>query len=99
MLLAANLQPGLWAEAVNTGIYVLNRKPRELDKKLPYELWSSKIATLNHLRKFGAEVYVHVPKQFRTIFESKSKKMILVGYDRDSSNYIGYSIQLHQRLQ
>lgn len=68
-------------------MYILNRRPRELDKKLSYELWSGKKTTLNHLRKFGAEAYVHVPKQFRSKFESKSKKMILVGYDRDSSNY------------
>lgn len=73
MLLAANLQPGLWAEAVNTSIYTLNRKPRELDKELPYELWSGKTVTLNHLCKFGIEVYVHVLKQFRSKFQSKSK--------------------------
>jgi len=66
-------------------MYTLNRRPRELDKNLPYELWSGKTVTLNHLRKFGAVVHVYVPKQFRSKFESK--KMVLVGYDRDSSNY------------
>lgn len=87
MLIAANLQPELWAEAVNTSVYILNRKPRSLDKKIPYELWSGKKVNLNHMRKFGSEGYVHVPKQFRTKFNTKAKKMILVGYENDSVNY------------
>jgi len=95
MLLVANLQTGLWAEAVNASIYTLNRRPRELDKKVPYELWSGKTVTLNHLRKFGAEVYIHVPKQFRSKFESKSKKMILVMIK--IAQITEYSTQKHQR--
>lgn len=42
--------------------------------------------TLNHLKRFGSEVYTHIPKQFRSKFESKAKKMILVGYDGNSKN-------------
>jgi len=87
MLLAAKLQPGLWAEAVNTSVYLLNRRPRELDKGIPYELWTDKKVTLKHLKRFGSEVFVHVPKQFRSKFESKAKKMVLVGYNGDSTNY------------
>jgi len=87
MLYAAKLQPGLWAEAVNTSVYLLNRRPRELDKQIPFELWTGKKLTLNHLKRFGSEVYTHIPKQFRSKFESKAKKMILVGYDGNSKNY------------
>lgn len=87
MLLEVKLQPGLWAEAVNTSIYLLNRRPRESDKKIPFELWSKKKITLSHVRKFGSEAYVHIPKQFRSKFESKAKKMIFVGYERNSKNY------------
>lgn len=62
MLITANLQPENWAEAINTSVYILNRKPRSLDKKIPYELWTRKAVDLRHLRKFGADVYVHIPK-------------------------------------
>jgi len=90
MLFAAGLQPScnlVWAEAVNTSIYILNRRPRELDKQIPYELWTKKKVDLKHLRKFGSDVFVYAPKQFRSKFESKTKKMIFVGYDGDSNNY------------
>jgi len=87
MLITANLQPENWAEAINTSVYILNRKPRSMDKKIPYELWTRKAVDLRHLRKFGADVYVHIPKQFRTKFSSKAKKMVLVEYENDSTNY------------
>lgn len=87
MLLAAKMQPGLWTEAVNTSVYLLNRRPRELDKQIPYELWTKRKVILNHLKRFGSVVFTHIPKQFRTKFESKAKKMIFVGYDGDSTNY------------
>jgi len=70
MLFAAGLQPSLWAEAVNASIYILNRRPRELDKQIPYELWTKKKVDLKHLRKFGSNVFVHTPKQFRSKFGS-----------------------------
>jgi len=72
---------------VNTNIYILNRRPRELDKQIPYELWTKKKVDLKHLRKFGSDVFVHTSNQFRSKFESKAKKMIFVGYDGDSNNY------------
>lgn len=87
MLHAAKLNPELWAEEVNTSIYVLNRRPRESDKQIPFELWTGKKVKLNHLRRFGSDVFVHTPKQFRSKFESKARKMILVGHDGDSRNY------------
>jgi len=85
MLIATNLQLENWAEAINTSVYILNRKPRSLHKKIPYELWTRKAVDLRHLRKFGVDVYVHIPKQFRTKFSSKAKKMVLVEYENDST--------------
>ena len=91
MLIAAELDTELWAEAVNTSVYLLNRHPRELDEQIPYELWTNRKVMLDHLRKFGATVYTHIPKQFRSKFETKSKKMIFVGYDGNSINYRVYN--------
>lgn len=78
----------LWAEAVNTAVYVLNRTPTsQAPNSTPYELWTGKSLYLNHLRIFGSEAYMHVPDVLRKKLEPKSKKMIFVGYDKESTNY------------
>jgi len=53
----------------------------------PYEMWMGKKPTLSHLRIFGSEAYVYIDKQFRKKFDPKAKKMILVGYQAESTNY------------
>lgn len=77
MLYTKNLLKYLWAEAVNTAIYVLNRTTRVKDPNTTYEIWTSKKPKINsHLRTFGNIVYMHVSKQFRTKLDAKSKKLI-----------------------
>lgn len=63
MFHAKNLDMKLWAEAVNTATYVLNRTDKSTIKhKTPFELWW-KVKTKNdHLRIFGSEAFVHIPK-------------------------------------
>jgi len=51
------------------------------------KLWAKKIPHLSHLRTFGAEAYVFTPDILRKKLDPKSKKMILVGYDGNSTNY------------
>ncbi|GFV59392.1 retrovirus-related Pol polyprotein from transposon TNT 1-94 [Trichonephila clavipes] len=65
IIFAANLPLKLWAEAVNTYVYVLNRTgPTSFKDKSPYELWFSKeVISIDHLRVFGTECFVHVPQQ------------------------------------
>lgn len=88
MLHAKNLPVKLWAEAINTGAYVLNRTPTTRTKgTTPYEIWMSKKPDLTHMKIFGSEVFAHVPKERRTKWDKKSKKLIFVGYQRESSNY------------
>ncbi|GFT48403.1 integrase catalytic domain-containing protein [Trichonephila clavipes] len=57
IIYAANLPLKLWAEAVNTSVYVLNRTgPTSVKDKSPYELWFSKeVISIGHLRVFGTE--------------------------------------------
>lgn len=88
MLLDSNLPETLWAEAVNTAVYTLNRRPgKSNNDKTPYEKWFNKAVSIKHMKKFGSVAFVHVPKQFRTKFKPKSKKVIMVGYDGYSQNY------------
>ncbi|EZA47901.1 Copia protein, partial [Ooceraea biroi] len=55
--------------------------------KTPYEVWTGKKPRLNHIRVFGSEAYVPIPKQLRKKWDKKSQKLILVGYQSDSCNY------------
>lgn len=79
----------LWAEASNTAVYLLNRSGTSgtRDDTMPYELWVGKKPNLKHLRIFGSEAYVHVPKQLTTKLDVRAKRMLLVGYEGESSNY------------
>src|SRR5699024_3267186 len=80
---AKNLPIKLWAEAVNTSVYVLNRTdPTLVENKAPIELWFNKDSKndLNHLRVFGTKCFVHIPKQHRKKWDKKSVEGRLVGY-------------------
>jgi len=78
----------LWAQAVHRACYILNRTPTLRTKdSTPYEIWMGKKPSLAHTRIFGSEVFVHVPKEQRSKWDKKSKKMIFVGYQQDSLNY------------
>jgi len=73
---------------VSTAIYILNRTSSRMNSgTTPYEMWMGKKPTLSHLRIFGSEAYVYIDKQFRKKFDPKAKKMILVGYQAESTNY------------
>lgn len=88
MLHAKEMPLKLWAEAVNTAVYILNRASAKSGKeKTPYESWYHKRPDLSHIRIFGSEAYAHINKQFRRKLDKKANKLILVGYQADSSNY------------
>lgn len=96
MLHAKNLPVRLWAEAVNTACYILNRTPTSCNQgKTPYEIWNGRKPRLDHIKVFGSEAYVHIPK-LRKKWDKKSRKMILVGYQAESCNYRLYNPQTSQ---
>ena len=89
-MLRAKEQPKfLWAEAVSNAVYVLNRTTHSSRRNLKtaYEVWKNRKPNLEHIRVFGSTAYIHVPKQLRRKLDDKAKKMILVGYQGESSNY------------
>ena len=49
----------MWAEAVNTAVYLKNRSPyKAVIEKTPEELWTGKKVDLNHLKMFDCLAYV-----------------------------------------
>ncbi|XP_061376416.1 uncharacterized protein LOC133318434 [Gastrolobium bilobum] len=81
MLSGAGLVAEFWAEAVATACYLKNRSPTSaLKEKILYEALFGKRTDVSHIRVFGSEAYVHVPKERRSKFDSKYEKCIFIGY-------------------
>eukprot|EP00253_Pinus_taeda_P015413 PITA_15413 len=75
MLNCAGLGHEFWVEAVETTCYLVNRSPSStLEDKIPHEVSTGKKPSFSHLRVFGCDAYVHVPKEKRTKLESKSER-------------------------
>ncbi|KMQ87289.1 integrase core domain protein [Lasius niger] len=88
MIKQRNLPKALWAEAVNTAVYILNRTTHSKNlKQTPFEIWHGKKPDLSHVRVFGSVAYMHVPQQMRKKLDAKAKRLMLVGYENDSTNY------------
>ena len=81
MLNGVELGKELWAEAMGIACYVVNRSPSSvLDDKTPQEVWTSKEPSLTHLKVFGYDAYVHVPKENESKLYKKVEKCIFIGY-------------------
>lgn len=63
MLLASGLNKTLWPEAVRTAVYILNRSALANRSKTPFESWFGRKPDLSHLKVFGTECMVYLPKQ------------------------------------
>lgn len=91
MVHAKGLSKRLWAEAVNTAVYLLNRTLIAKNKDVtPYELWCGRKPNLSHAKIFGTNGYVHIDKQFRKKMDEKARKYVMVGYQGESTNYRMY---------
>ena len=81
MQYSKGLPKKLWAEAVNTAVYLLNRTLVAKDRTAtPYELWCGRKPNLSHTKILGVDAYAYVDKQLRTKLDKKARKYMLVGY-------------------
>ncbi|KAE8664704.1 hypothetical protein F3Y22_tig00112738pilonHSYRG00095 [Hibiscus syriacus] len=88
MMIHAGLPKFLWAEAINTAAYLINRGPSvPLDGRILEEVWSKKEINISHLRVFGCISYVHIDSAERSKLDAKSNKCAFVGYDGDEFGY------------
>lgn len=88
MIQAKRLKKDMWAEAVNTTVYVLNRTSKStVQGKTPFEVWTGKSFDIRSLQIFGTEVYVHIPKEKRKKWDPKGERGIFVGYGETTKGY------------
>ena len=89
MIYANNLGHKFWGEVIITATYLKNRSPTRSTtyNKTPYEVWTGRKPSLKHLQIFGSTAYSFIPKEKRTKMDSKTQKVIFVGYSEDSKAY------------
>ena len=76
------------AKAVRTTCYLINRSPTiALDGGIPEEVWMGKKVNYSHLKNFGCQSFLHIPKENRTKLDDKSMKCILGGYVNGEIGY------------
>ena len=95
MLLAANLQPKFWKEAVGTIVYTLNRTQlRPNNEKTPYELWKGRPASVKYFKIFGSKCFIKINDGSPGKFDSWVDEGIFLGYStrrkRTSATIIDY---------
>jgi hypothetical protein len=88
MLHEADFPSRWWAEALNTAVYLRNRSPTaRLGATTPFEAYKGRKPYLAHLRVFGSQAWVHVPKENRKKLDNKAVEIMLMGYGETSSLY------------
>jgi hypothetical protein len=93
ILFEKKLPKFLWAEAVNTSVYLLNRLPTKfVQDRTPLEAWSGVKPTVKHLKVFGSLCYFHVPSVRRGKLDERAEKGIFVGYATESKGYRIYNL-------
>ncbi|KAH9741472.1 Integrase catalytic domain-containing protein [Citrus sinensis] len=90
MISHSTLPESLWGEALKTAAYILNRVPTKAAAKTPYELWTGRKPSLNHLHIWGcpAEARPYRPPE-RTL-DSKTVNSYFVGYAERSRGFKFY---------
>ena len=88
MLSGTGLGQEFWVEAVETACSLVNRSPSSaLEDKTPHEVWTGKKPSLSHLRVFGCDAYVHVPKKKMTKLDNKYERCIFNRYKHGLKGY------------
>lgn len=81
MLHHSNSPLQLWAETLQTAVYLINLQPKSvLEWKCPLEVWSGQKPDVTHLRVFGCPVDAYVSVKLRRKLESKVRRLVFVGY-------------------
>jgi len=78
----------LWAEAINTVGYIINRVYfHPGTKKTPYELWKNKKPNVSYFKTFGCRCFVMLDGEQLGKFDARSREGIFVGYCENSRAY------------
>jgi hypothetical protein len=57
------------------------------DDMTPHEVWTRNKPSLMHLRFFGHDSYVHIPKENRIKMDKRPKHVSIIGYKHGLKGY------------
>lgn len=67
----------LWAEAVSTAVYILNRSPcSAVEAQTPYEALLGEKPLVGHFQVFGCVSHVLIEPQYRQKLDSKTHRCV-----------------------
>ena len=73
LLSQAKLLRSFWGEAMSTTVDVINLSHcYPLNGDVPERVWIDKDVSYEHLRMFGYQAFVHIPKDERSKLDSKA---------------------------
>jgi hypothetical protein len=98
MIIYSSLPISLWIEALKTAIHILNRVPSKSVPKTPYELWTGRKPSLNHLRVWGYPVEAKVFNPNIGKLNSKTFSYYFIGYPEKSKCYRFYCPNRHTKF-
>ena len=91
MMSYSTLPLGLWIEALKkTAIHILNRVPSKSVPKTPYELWTGRVPSLNHLKVWGSPAEAKVFNPNIAKLDTKTVSCHFIGYPEKSKGYRFY---------
>lgn len=77
-----------WGDEVDTTCYLFNASPLlGLEDKTPHEICNSNKPSFSHLKVFGCDAYVRVPKDKRIKMDSKYERCIFIWYKYGLKGY------------
>lgn len=84
----------MWGEAVATSVFMHNRIINKQSPEITaYKQVFKKKPYLGHVKKLLCSAFSQIPRQRRSGWAPKSRKMILVGYDSYSNKYRLYDAE------
>ena len=100
MRIHAGFPLNLWANAIDTVVYFINRGPSmALDGGIPEEMWIGKKVNYSSLIVFGCEAFAHIDKEDRKKLDAKSQKCYLVGYGVNDLGYRLWDVDNHKIIR
>jgi transposase InsO family protein len=88
MISYSTLPVSLWMEAFKTAIHILNRVPSKSVPKTPYEMWTGRVPSVNHLRVWGSPAEAKVFNPTIAKLDSKTVSCHFIGYPERSKGFV-----------
>ena len=83
---------------VKTATHILNRVSRNSVPKTPYELWTERVPSLNHLRVWGSPTEAKVFNPNIRKLDSKIVSCYFIGYPEKSKGFRFYCPDRHTKF-